>query len=242
MPSFWRHVRLVIEKAEIIMEVLDARMIEETRNAEIEEKIQRAGKKILYVINKCDLVPPQKLDGLKKNLNPSVFISSKEKLGTTILKKKILEMCHGEKVIVGVVGYPNVGKSSLINALSGRGAARTSITSGFTHGLQKIMIGNQIMLLDTPGVFPYTKETEFKYVKTGALSFDRVKEPEVVLEKLIAENKELFLRYYKVTGEDAEEILENIAKKMKNLLKGGGPNLELASRKVLRDWQEGKIR
>src|SRR3989344_8471730 len=138
MPSFWRHVNKVLVNSDIIIEVLDARMIEETRNMEIEEKIERLGKKILYVITKCDLADIKKLEEERKRLRPSVFISSTEKLGTTILKKKILELCHGERVVVGVVGYPNVGKSSLINALSGRGSARTSAQSGFTKGLQKI--------------------------------------------------------------------------------------------------------
>ena len=153
MPSYWRHVNRVLKEADLIIEVLDARLIEETRNREIESKVKTLGKKLLFVINKCDLVNKAKLDEAKKTLKPCVFISSKDHLGTTILKKKILELSKGQNVIVGVVGYPNVGKSSLINALSGRGAARTSSESGYTKGMQKIRVDNKILVLDTPGVW-----------------------------------------------------------------------------------------
>ena len=148
MASFWQHVNDVIEKADIIIEVLDARMISQTRNIEVEHKVKESKKILLYCINKCDLVDPEKTKKLSHFLKPGVFISSTQKLGTTILKKKILELGHGKPVLVGVVGYPNVGKSSVINALSGRGAARTSSQSGFTRGLQKVKVDNKTNYLN----------------------------------------------------------------------------------------------
>ena len=92
MPSFWRHVNQVLEESQIVIEVLDARLVQETRNKEIENKVRWAKKKILYVITKCDLVNVAELKKKAKSLYPSVFISSKDHLGTTILKKKILEL------------------------------------------------------------------------------------------------------------------------------------------------------
>src|SRR3989338_10093711 len=100
MPSYWKHVNKVLEEADLIIEVLDARLVEDTRNIEVEDKIKMKKKKILYVVNKCDLVKMLDLKEIKHNLRPSVFISSKDKLGTTILKKKILEMSKGNKVVV----------------------------------------------------------------------------------------------------------------------------------------------
>ena len=81
MASFWKHVNKVLREADIIIEVLDARLIEETRNEEIEKKIKVQGKIILYVINKCDLVNVNQLYGIKKTLKPSVFISSRDNCG-----------------------------------------------------------------------------------------------------------------------------------------------------------------
>tara|TARA_Y100000034_G_C6869981_1_gene397015 strand:+ start:724 stop:1458 length:735 start_codon:yes stop_codon:yes gene_type:complete len=242
MPSFWRHVKKVLDLSDIIIEVLDARMIQETRNSEIENKIRKLNKKILYVITKCDLVNINKLKENSKHLTPCIFISSKDHLGTTILKKKILSLSKGEAVTVGVVGYPNVGKSSLINVLAGRGAARTSSESGYTKGLQKIRVDKRILLLDTPGVFPHKEKDIGKHGKIGAVDYAKIKDPEIAVLHLIEEEKELITSYYKVIGSDNEEILENIAFSLKKLQKGNKPDLEVTARAILRDWQTGKIK
>jgi ribosome biogenesis GTPase A len=242
MPSFWKHVNRVLEEAEIVIEVLDARLIEESRNFEIENKVTRLEKKIIYVINKCDLVNIKELKAKLKDLQPNVFISSKEKLGTTILKKKIMELSKGKPVIVGVVGYPNVGKSSLINALSGRSPTRTSSESGFTKGMQKVRIGPKIIILDTPGVFPKKEKNDSKHAKMGAVDYSKIRDPEMAALRLIEDEKEEICQHYKIDADDPDEILEMIAKKTNKLSKGGGPNLEAAGRLILKAWQTGKIK
>ena len=242
MAIFWKHVNKVLKEAEIIIEVLDARMIEETRNEEIEDKIEKWGKKILYVINKCDLVDIEELKNRTRKLRPSIFISSKEHLGTTLLKKKILELSRGKKVTVGILGYPNVGKSSVINALSGKGSARTSSESGFTKGLQKIRVDNKILVIDTPGVFPRKEKNISKHGKIGAIDYSKIKDPEYVALKLIEERKELIKQHYKIEEDEPEDILEKIALKFKKIGKGGKPDLEVAGRLLLKEWQTGKIK
>lgn len=242
MPSFWRHVKRVLHDADILIEVLDARLIEQTRNREIEHKVQKSGKKLLFVINKCDLVDINAVRQEKRGLQPVVYISSTDKLGTTILKKKILELSRGENVIVGVLGYPNVGKSSLINALSGRKAALTSPHSGFTHGIQKIRVGTKIMLLDTPGVFPYREKDEVLMAKHGSIDYTKIKNPEVAALELMRDYKELFVKHYKLKNEDLEQMLEELAFKTNKLQSGGKPDLDATARMVLKDWQTGKIK
>ncbi len=241
MPSFWKHVNAVLKEADIIIEVLDARSIEETRNVEIERKVKKVGKKLLFVANKCDLVNIKELQTKIKHLKPVVFISSHDHLGTTILKKKILELSRGEGVTVGIVGYPNVGKSSLINALAGKGKARTSSESGFTKGLQKIRVDRRILLLDTPGVFPEKEKDIVKHGKTGAVDYSKLKDPEVAALHLLQEKQELLSKHYNLTQKDPDEMLEELAQKFNKLRKGGYSDLEATARFLLKEWQTGKI-
>ena len=92
MAQFWKHVNDVIEESGILIEVLDARQVQQSRNIEIEHKVLNSKKILLYVINKIDLAKKEDIEKYKRILRPSVFISSTQKLGTTILKKKIREL------------------------------------------------------------------------------------------------------------------------------------------------------
>src|SRR4030042_2166696 len=110
---------------DIILEILDARFPKEMQNKEIEKLIKDKGKKVIYVLNKSDLT--RKRD---KSLNPRVFVSCKNRKGINELRDKIKQEAAKFKstgdfnrVHVGIVGYPNTGKSSLINLLIRRTSA-----------------------------------------------------------------------------------------------------------------------
>ena len=164
---FWNIVNEVIYNSDVVLEVLDARLIDDTRNVDIENKIKQLNKKLIHVVNKIDLVDIETIKEKLKELTNPVFISSIQRLGTTILKRKILQIGKKDKIVVGVVGYPNTGKSSVINILCGRKKARTSSTSGTTRGIQKIRSSDRLMFLDTPGVIPFEDKDVVKHALIG---------------------------------------------------------------------------
>jgi len=247
MPNFWKIVNDVIQESDVLLEVLDSRLAAMTRNAEVEKKVEKAGKKLILVLNKADLIGQKHAEQLKKELKeeyPVVFVSSTEHHGTKLLREKILSVGSKEEIIVGVLGYPNTGKSSVINVLKGRKAASTSTLSGHTRAVQKIRITNRIMMLDTPGVLPFTEKDETKHVLIGTTM--SVKDPEIFACEIIkhcdAIDKKIITDFYGVCGKDAYETIEAIAQKRNLLLKKGELDLNRAARMIIRDWQTGKIK
>src|SRR3989338_4929453 len=94
MPSFWTLVNKVIEEADVLLLVLDARLVQESRNIELERKVQDAGKPFIYVISKSDLAEAGDV------LQPSIAVSSKDYRGIGALKRRILTLAKKQAVIV----------------------------------------------------------------------------------------------------------------------------------------------
>jgi len=242
MRNYWKIVNQVIDESDIILLVMDGRLVDETRHPEIERKIINKKKQIIYVINKCDLVNKTTLEEKKKELNPCVFISAHERLGTTILKKLIMSLGRQEKITVGVVGYPNTGKSSVINAIAGRAKAKASSFSGYTRGIQKIRAG-KLTLLDTPGVIPFEEKDQYKHAIIGAKDVSKIKEPDYAACKLIeALDGVIEAKYNVAVSDDSYDTLEQIARTLGKLRKGNVPDVDTAAKIILKDWQTGKIK
>ena len=246
--GFWPVVKKVIKESDIILVILDARMPELFRNKELERICRYFKKKYFYVFNKIDLVSNENLSSLRKFYKDYSFVSGVNNVGMKKLKESILIYTKREKIndpLIGVVGYPNVGKSAIINALAKRAKARVSRIAGTTRGIQWINAGS-LRILDSPGVV-YHKDTETKIGIMGAKNPEKLKEPERVAFQLIREllftDKAFLEKNYGIEIEkddDEEMILEKIGKAKYYFLKKGIVDTYRTAIKVLRDWQTGK--
>jgi len=138
---------------------------------------------------------------------------------------------------VGVVGYPNVGKSSLINVFKGKSSAKTSSEAGFTKGKQYIRISRTILMIDTPGVIAKEVRDEEELVLIDAKNPHTIKDPDLAVMILMQERPNFFEEKYSVkVKDDLEATIEEIALKLNLKKKGNMPDVERASRKILKDW------
>jgi len=205
-----------------------------------------------------------------RNNGEVVFVSCKNKKSIKILlhiikkvfseygKREIneLEIKNKKKhreaeadIIIGVLGYPNVGKSSLINAMAHKIKVKVSKKHGTTHGIHWIRINNEMKLIDSPGVIPLKKEDELRYGLIGARDVERMKNPEVVanaiIKLFIEKNKRAFERYFDIfinSNEDFYDIINKIGNRKRYLIKGGNIDENRVIDNIIRDWQNGRLK
>lgn len=244
----WRVVREVIDEADIIVEVVDARDPIGTRNRKLERLVQEAKKSLLIVMNKADLVPKEWAEEYKRNSDvPVVFISARERKGIGILRRELKKLAKGieaEKVKVALIGYPNVGKSTMINTLKGKRVVGTAPIPGYTKGKQMIRLSKRLWLLDSPGVVPIDDFDEL--VIKGGFPADKIEEPVKPALKLISRiletRKEAITEKFGIKEFESEaEILKKIGKRRGLIKTGGEVGLEETARWFLREWQTGRF-
>ncbi|MBU1120819.1 MAG: GTPase [archaeon] len=250
--GFRERVERVIGKSDLLLEIVDSRFPNETRNELIEERVKEKKKELIIVVNKSDLVSKRNALKVKKELSKFfrvVFVSGKEKKGISRLRNAIKAFAgrKEKKVVVGVIGYPNTGKSSIINALKGKVVARTSITAGYTKGEQFISLTKNVLLVDSPGIIPFEERDELLLALVGAKNPSKLEDAESAAEKvieLLMENnpKKLERRYgIELKEKNAGEVLEWIAMKKGRLLKKGIPDVNAVSKQIVLEWQKGKL-
>ena len=246
----WFRVERVIRRANTVLEVLDSRDPLGTRNLELERLVRRLGKRLLLVLNKADLVPRRVLDewiGFFKSKGYTVFpVSAKRRRDLEVLGGYVREAAGRRRVVLAVVGYPNVGKSTIINGLKGRRVAETSPIPGFTRGEKMVRVDDRLLLVDTPGVLPIKRGSAPSLVLRGFIPPEKLRNPVSpavkLLEDILDSMPNLLKETYGIEGEAPDRFLEDLAAKRGFLLKGGELNVEEAARLILRDWQTGKLR
>lgn len=294
--AFDKVFKQVVDAADVVLYVLDARDPEGTRSKEVERDIVAAAsgsKRLILILNKIDLVPPPVLKGWLQHLRryfPTLPLKASNgaanahsfdhkqlsvKGTSETLFHALKSYAHSKQlkrsISVGVIGYPNVGKSSVINALMARlnkgssNACPTGAEAGVTTNLREVKLDSKLKLIDSPGiVFPSTgdskpgkkkqrQEEQARLILLNAIPPKQIEDPIPAVhllikrlstsENLIAKMLELYNipALFPTNGDKTTDFLIQVARKRGRLGKGGIPNVESAAMSVINDWRDGRI-
>mmetsp|Transcript_102918 Transcript_102918/g.266045 ORF Transcript_102918/g.266045 Transcript_102918/m.266045 type:complete len:679 (-) Transcript_102918:296-2332(-) len=256
----WGELYKVVDSADVIVQVLDARDPMGTRCRQLEQELRknRAHKHIILLLNKVDLVPTwvsrRWIQVLMKEYPTLAFHAS---ISNPFGKNALLNLCRQfgtllkekKHVTVAMIGYPNVGKSSVINTLKRKKVCKAAPVPGETRVWQYIALTKKLYLLDCPGIVPPTANdfaNDSAKVLKGVVRAERIQTPSDYIDEVLSRVKKPYLlQRYKLPEDtewkDAEEFLTILGEKMGKLAKGGEAQLDTVARIVLYDWQRGRI-
>ncbi|XP_036303240.1 nucleolar GTP-binding protein 2 isoform X2 [Pipistrellus kuhlii] len=250
----WGELYKVIDSSDVVVQVLDARDPMGTRSPHIETylKKEKPWKHLIFVLNKCDLVPTwatkRWVAVLSQDYPTLAFHASLTNpfgKGAFIQLLRQFGKLHTDKkqISVGFIGYPNVGKSSVINTLRSKKVCNVAPIAGETKVWQYITLMRRIFLIDCPGVVYPSEDSETDIVLKGVVQVEKIKAPEDHIGAVLERAKpEYISKTYKIDSwENAEDFLEKLAFRTGKLLKGGEPDLQTVGKMVLNDWQRGRI-
>ncbi|XP_066231995.1 nucleolar GTP-binding protein 2 [Saccopteryx leptura] len=250
----WGELYKVIDSSDVVVQVLDARDPMGTRSPHIETylKKEKPWKHLIFVLNKCDLVPTwatkRWVAVLSQDYPTLAFHASLTNpfgKGAFIQLLRQFGKLHTDKkqISVGFIGYPNVGKSSVINTLRSKKVCNVAPIAGETKVWQYITLMRRIFLIDCPGVVYPSEDSETDIVLKGVVQVEKIKTPEDHIGAVLERAKpEYISKTYKIDAwENAEDFLEKLALRTGKLLKGGEPDLQTVGKMVLNDWQRGRI-
>lgn len=264
MTKTKRMIAESIRLCDCVVELCDARCPQSSRNPELPKLI--GNKKLLLVINKSDIADPvrtqQWVERFKSEGTHAVSVSCNDSKGVMKLTESIKELMRekierdrqrgyvNKPLRIMICGIPNVGKSSFINKLYGKSAAKAGDRPGVTRGKQWITLKNGMELLDTPGIlWPKfeDKEVALRLAFTGAIK-DEVLDSEELCAHLcsfLAQNyPERLKERYKVELEDGLsgfDILERISRKRGFIVKGGEVDFLRGASVVLDEFRGAKL-
>ncbi|MGB1237179.1 MAG: ribosome biogenesis GTPase YlqF [Pseudomonadales bacterium] len=251
-----KEIAKVMDEIDLVIEVLDARLPMSSENPLV-TKLRR-DRPVLKLLNKQDLADPVRTQEWVDYFNGQEGISamaidmSNKKLIAKIpdiAKKMVPPRSHDRPVRAMIMGIPNVGKSTMINALIGRKIAKVGNEPAVTKAQKRYILKNGMSLSDTPGIlWPKIEDQESGYIlaTSGAIR-DTAIEYELVAIfaaafMLEAYPEELKVRYkLKTLPATDDELLEEIGRKRGGLRPGGVIDMHKASEVLISDIRTGKF-
>ncbi|XP_046850071.1 nucleolar GTP-binding protein 2-like, partial [Xenia sp. Carnegie-2017] len=250
----WNELYKVIDSSDVLLQVLDARDPEGTRCRQVEKYLskEKQHKHLIFVLNKCDLVPTwvtqQWVTILSSEYPTLAFRASLTNpfgKGALINTLRQFSKLHSDKknISVGCIGYPNVGKSSIINALRSKKVCNVAPIAGETKVWQYVTLMRRIFLIDCPGVVYPAGDSPTDIVLKGVVRVENVDNPSDYIDALLSRVKHEYLtKTYKITSwANVTDFLEKLAAKTGKLLKGGEADINTVAKMVLNDFQRGKL-
>ncbi len=263
MTKTRRQIEADLKLVDAICEIVDARIPISSRNPDIDSIC--GNKPRIIVLNRMDLADTEAtkrwmqyfrgkgMAAVATDCKTKKGISNFEPAVRSVLKEKIERNAAkgmNKPLKVMVVGIPNVGKSTLINQISGRKGAKAENRPGVTRGKQWVNVNTGLLLLDTPGIlWPKFEDPKvgMMLAYTGA-----VKEGVIDIEELAAHLMELLLRFYPETLRDrykveAEQgtagylLLEQAGRNRGYLLSKGEIHTERMAKVLLDEYRSGKL-
>lgn len=258
--------RLIIEHlkaVDVAAELLDARIPLSSANPMVEELL--SGKPRIVILNKADLADPGMTKAWESYYKRKGVAAVSMSCGNGKDKKKFLRLIkeaagpmlekwkrRGLKTRLArimILGIPNVGKSTLINFISGTAAARTANTPGHTRGKQWVRLSQGLDLLDTPGVLWPKFEDQvaaLRLAATGAIAGDVFDADTVVPElmRVLARTAPDALREkYGIedAAADPQILLAHAGKRRGCILPGGAIDYARTQTMILNDFRSGKL-